>query len=288
MGRMNESALRAARAWLESQRAGLVAAAMTLLVFALGFADYATGFEISFALFYVVPVAAAAWLVGERLAVPISLLSAVVWHFANFLAGETFSRGWIFAWNAATRLGFFLLTSALVARLRDVLVRETALSRTDSLTGLANGRAFGEIASAELVRSARYGHWVTVACIDLDDFKLVNDRFGHAAGDRALRAVAEELARGVRRTDYAARIGGDEFVILLPETDADVARSVLDRLRASLRTAMDSNGWPIGFSIGALSMHEPRGSLDEVLGRADAVLYHAKGRGKNRIEHVVA
>ncbi len=287
----NAGATRSLRAatlgWLELRRTGTVAAGVVGFVLVLGLIDYATGFEISFAVFYVLPVAIAAWLVGERFAVAISVLSAVVWHLANFMAGERLARVWIYYWNAATRLGFFLLASVLVARLRSSLKRERELSRTDSLTGLANGRAFFEVASAELIRSLRYSHFVTVAAVDLDDFKEVNDRLGHAVGDLALRAVSQELTRGLRRTDYAARIGGDEFLILLPETDALVARSVLQRLRASLLASMESNGWAIGFSFGALTLREPRQALDEVLKRADAALYEAKRQGKNRIEHVV-
>ncbi len=277
-----------ALAWLESQGARAVGAGVVALVLVLGLIDYATGFEISFALFYVLPVVMAAWLVGERFAVAISLFSAVVWHLANFLAGDRFTRVWIYYWNAATRLGFFLLTSVLVARLRSSLKREKGLSRTDSLTGLPNARAFHEVASGELVRSLRYSHYVTVAAVDLDDFKQVNDRLGHAAGDLALRAVAQELTRGLRRTDCAARIGGDEFLILLPETDAAVARFVLQRLHASLLAAMQRNGWAIGFSIGVLTLREPREELAEVLRRADAALYEAKRRGKNLIEHDVS
>ncbi len=275
-------------AWLEALRPGAVAAGVVGFVLLLGVIDYTTGFEVSFAVFYIAPVALAAWLVGERLAVTISVLSAVVWHFANFLAGERFSSSWVYYWNALTRLAFFLLTSALFARLRSSLSRERGLSRTDALTGLANGRAFHEIASAELLRSSRYAHPMSIACLDLDDFKQINDRLGHAAGDLVLRVVARELVRCTRRTDCAVRLGGDEFVILLPETDAEVARAVVKRLQASLHVAMEAHGWPIGFSIGVLSLGQPGESLADVLQRADGALYEAKRQGKNRIEHVVA
>jgi diguanylate cyclase (GGDEF)-like protein len=109
---------------------------------------------------------------------------------------------------------------------------------------------------------------------------------GHAAGDAALRVVAEEMLRGTRRTDCAARIGGDEFAILLPETDAEVARAVIDRLRAALLASMELHGWPIGFSIGVVTMSRPREPLQEVLRIADAALYAAKSAGKNRVEHL--
>ncbi len=278
----------AAVRWLESRGAGAMAIGLVLCVLVLGVFDYATGFEVSFAFFYVAPVVVAAWFVGERFAAALSVLSAVVWHFANVLAGEKFSQEWIYYWNAATRMGFFLLTSTLVARLRTSLNREKGLSRTDALTGLANGRALHEIASAEILRSSRYGHHLTIACLDLDDFKMINDTLGHGAGDLALRVVARELVRGTRRTDCAARLGGDEFVILLPETDGEVARAVVQRLQTALRAAMESNGWAIGFSIGMLTLRDPGESLAAVLERADAALYEAKRQGKNRIEHVVA
>jgi diguanylate cyclase (GGDEF)-like protein len=272
--------------WLESRSPASVAVGLVLCVLGLGLMDYLSGFEISFALFYVPPVLAAAWLVGPRLATPLSLLAAVAWQMANFLAGERLSHGWIYAWNGATRLGFFLVCGFLLSRLRSSLKREQGLSRTDALTGLANTRAFREVAAAELLRAGRYGHTVTLVALDLDDFKIVNDRLGHEAGDAALRVVAEEMLRGTRRTDCAARIGGDEFAILLPETNAEVARAVIGRLHTALQSSMASRGWPIGFSIGIVTLSTPSEPLQEVLRVADEALYSAKSAGKNRIEHV--
>jgi diguanylate cyclase (GGDEF)-like protein len=272
--------------WLDSRTPQAVAVCLVLFVLGLGVIDYSSGFEISFALFYVAPVVAAAWLVGQRLSAPLSLLSALVWQLANFLAGERLSHNWIYAWNAATRLGFFLVCGSLVSRLRSSLAREQALSRTDALTGLANMRAFREAASAELLRAERYGHPVTLVAFDLDDFKLVNDRLGHEAGDSALKVVADEMLRGTRRTDCSARTGGDEFAILLPETDVEVARAVVGRLHTAMLASMASHGWPIGFSIGIVTLSQPREQLSEVLRVADDALYAAKSAGKNRIEHV--
>jgi diguanylate cyclase (GGDEF)-like protein len=271
--------------WLEARSRATVAAGLVLAVLLLGVVDYVTGFEVSFAVFYVPPVLAAAWLGGQRLTVFLSILSALVWQASNLLAGEQLSHRWIYVWNAATRLGFFLLSGVLLARLRTSLSREQALSRTDALTGLANTRAFREIAAAELLRSARYVHPVTLVAIDVDDFKLVNDQLGHEAGDAALRVAAVEMLKATRRTDCVARIGGDEFAILLPETGVEVARTVIARLQSALLVATSSQAWPIGFSIGAVTLSRTTESLEEVMRIADGALYKAKAAGKNRVEH---
>ena len=120
----------------------------------------------------------------------------------------------------------------LAAAQRDWLRRERAISRTDGLTGLLNGRGFYEAAAVELARSSRYRHPLTLAYVDLDDFKEINDRLGHARGDAVLVAVAHALRRACRSTDLVGRLGGDEFVVLFPETDRDAAEAALVKLRS--------------------------------------------------------
>ncbi len=130
-------------------------------------------------------------------------------------------------------------------------------------------------------RAARYQHPFTLAYIDLDNFKLVNDRFGHATGDRALSTVAGFIREHSRRTDALARLGGDEFALLLPETDEDVARAAIAKLRKGLTQEMQRHGWPVTFSIGVVTCRACPGSADELIAAADRLMYSVKNGGKD-------
>ncbi len=191
-----------------------------LIALVLGFLDYITGYELSFSVFYLLPVAIAAWYIGLEAAVLVSCASAATWQISNYLAGEVFSSPAIPFWNAITRLGFFLVVSILFTRLRKALDHERSLARIDFLTGVLNSRAFDQIAAAEIQRSDRYGHPLTLAYLDLDNFKTINDEFGHSTGDELLKTVAVTIHDNLRSSDYVARLGGDEFAILMTETEA--------------------------------------------------------------------
>ena len=144
----------------------------------------------------------------------------------------------------------------LAAAQRDWLARERAISRTDGLTGLLNGRGFYEAAAVELARSTRYRHPLTLAYVDLDDFKSINDRFGHARGDAVLVAVARAMRRACRSTDLVGRVGGDEFVVLFPETGRDAAETALVKLRSRVEEAASQHGSRVTASIGSVSFAE--------------------------------
>jgi diguanylate cyclase (GGDEF)-like protein len=199
-----------------------------------------------------------------------------------------YSSEWIPLWNTLVRLGYFLIIARLLALLRERLAFEAKLAGTDALTGLPNSRGFGEALLLEHARARRYRRPFTLAYIDLDDFKGVNDSLGHAAGDRLLRDVAQALHAGVRRTDVVGRLGGDEFAALLPETDSRGAAPVLTKLRDAVVQAMAKGGWPVGTSIGAITFTEPPETPDEALSAADNLMYEAKRSGKNRVIHRLA
>lgn len=260
----------------------LVIAALGLAgVAVIALLDYLTGYELSFALFYVLPISFVAWYAGRSPAVFVSFASAVAWEEANRLAGQTYSSTFVPFWNAATRLGFFLMISVLLVSVRGHLERERRLSRTDALTGLGNRRAFHEAATAELARARRTSRPFAVAYIDLDDFKSINDRLGHEAGDRLLRAVANTMRSNLRATDTVARLGGDEFAMLLPETGDDAARGLVSRARQALLEAMYRNRWPVGFSVGVLVCAAAPPDVDTVINLADRLMYGVKTGGKN-------
>jgi diguanylate cyclase (GGDEF)-like protein len=249
----------------------------------VGVVDHATGYEISFSVFYLGPVALATWYGSRRSGVLISVLSSVVWIAVDLSAGHLYTNQAIAIWNGLVRLGFFLISASLLGALRRRLAEEQLLASTDGLTGALNSRAFAERLQFNLALSGRYGRPVTLAYVDLDDFKRINDLQGHGAGDRVLKAVAKTLRDATRRTDSVARVGGDEFALLLPNTDLAGAQSVISKLDQSLREKMRSGGSPVTCSIGAVTFSKPPVSADEALRAADGVMYKVKREGKNAV-----
>ncbi|HZH29972.1 MAG TPA: GGDEF domain-containing protein [Pyrinomonadaceae bacterium] len=274
-------------AFLTARSKSFILSCSFTLIVVLGVLDYFTGFELSFAVFYLFPVALVAWFASKRTAVVTSIASAVAWQAANQLAGEHFSNTLIPLWNAATRLGFFLIVALLLAKLRESLAHQSELARTDFLTGAANPRAFYELAQMEINRARRYGHTFTIAYFDADNFKTVNDRLGHHVGSQLLVRVVEVMKQSLRATDVVARIGGDEFAILLPETGAEQAQVAVQKLREKLSAQMRDSGWSVTFSVGLLTCADPPHTVDEMIKIADGLMYEVKGAGKNAIRHEV-
>jgi diguanylate cyclase (GGDEF)-like protein len=253
----------------------------------LGFVDYFTGYEASFALFYLFPVTIAAWFLGQRTGMLFSLVGVATWYVSNHLSGQSFSSPFIPYWNAGMRLGFFLVVTILFGELREAFEKEKTMLRYDFLTGVCNARAFYEIAAAECLRANRYFHPLTVAYIDLDEFKEVNDQFGHQKGDQVLKLVATTIRQNIRRLDTVARLGGDEFVLLLPETDLKDAQRFLPRLRDQLLSEMQRHNWSVTFSMGVLTCTAAPSNVDEVMRQADDLMYEVKNAGKNAIRYSV-
>jgi diguanylate cyclase (GGDEF)-like protein len=173
------------------------------------------------------------------------------------------------------------------ARLHDIVQRQAT---TDDLTSLVNRRRFLEALEAEIERARRFGSALTVVLADLDNFKWVNDAFGHHAGDIVLRTFADLVRSHIRDVDTPGRIGGEEFAILLPETDRSGAESVAERMRESLSAVpipiSDDHSVRVTSSFGVAELTEDQ-SGDDFLRAADAALYRAKAEGKNRVVSAV-
>ncbi|HXZ26130.1 MAG TPA: diguanylate cyclase [Nitrospiria bacterium] len=258
-----------------------------LLVVLLGIVDYLSGPEISFSIFYLFPIYLVSWYAGRWPGVVVSLASGLAWYLADRLDGHVYSSPPIPYWNASVRVGFFLITVYLLSELRRRLIVEAELAHTDPLTRIANRRGVYRAVEAELVRQRRTGRPFTAAYLDVDGFKAVNDRLGHHAGDELLRVVAETIRSQVRQLDTAGRLGGDEFLILLPETDGEAAHELLIRLSHSLTHEMRLRGWPVTFSIGASTFLDPPDSIDALLRQSDRLLYAAKTDGKDTIRRAI-
>jgi diguanylate cyclase (GGDEF)-like protein len=252
-----------------------------LLVVLVALIDVLTGPEVSFALFYLLPIVLVTWFTGRPLGVVMSILSAIAWSVADAIPGTTYSHPLIRYWNTSTRLAFFLMATFFLPLLQ-ALEREKELARRDYLTGAANRLFFVELVHGELVRSQRYDRPFTVAFADIDNFKAVNDRFGHAIGDQLLCAVVARARANLRRSDMVARMGGDEFAFLMPETSPEAARSAVTKLQSALADEMVQKEWPVTVSIGALTCLAAPATIDELMKRVDDLMYVAKKQGKNQ------
>jgi diguanylate cyclase (GGDEF)-like protein len=139
----------------------------------------------------------------------------------------------------------------------------------------------------DLARCRRIGRPLTAVFMDLDEFKQVNDCYGHAEGDKVLRVTANCLRMNTRETDLIARIGGDEFVVLAPEMDCEAAQRYAKRVQSRFREEMQRHGWPVTISLGVATFNSPPQTVDEVVKAADDLMYVVKRREKNSVKHSV-
>lgn len=253
-----------------------------VLIIALGYVDLRTGYEVSFAVFYLWPILLVAWNQEKVSAVALSLMSAVIWMMVDLAAGHVYSQAWIPCWNALTRLGFFLITVFLTIRFKKEFQAAHELARTDSTTGLLNSRAFMSLFKIEAERSRRFRRPVTLMYMDLDNFKRLNDEFGHDRGDEVLSLFATTLKTNTRIYDVAARLGGDEFVVLLPETSLDQARQAVQKLKDVLTKTLEEQAPFVTISIGVVTHRNPEG-IQNIIRIADALMYEVKESGKGDV-----
>jgi len=252
-----------------------------VLIAGVGYVDYLTGYEISFSLFYLMPISLLTWFAGRRFGIAASIASALVWLMAEITTGQSYSHPAIYYWNSLVRFSFFIIFTLLIDTVEKMLKREKELSNIDYLTGAINVRLFTELLQSEIERSQRYEHTFTLAYLDLDNFKIINDQFGHSVGDQVLFTVVYHVKGLLRKTDAIVRLGGDEFALLLPETDQNAASSVISKIQFSLLDEMEKRNWPVTFSIGALTFLDTPNSSAEVIKLADDLMYSAKSQGKN-------
>jgi diguanylate cyclase (GGDEF)-like protein len=244
--------------------------------------DYVTGAEIGLSLFYLPAIAVVTWFANAALGVAIAVLAAEVWMAVDIVSGTLYSSDLIHVWNASIRLSFFLVVVYLLND-RKALEEDRIYSRTDYLTGAMSSRFFHALAQREIERLARHPLPFTAAFLDIDNFKAINDTFGHKVGDKVLCVAAATMRDSLRKTDLIARIGGDEFAILMPDVDFANAPQLISKLHRTLNDAALNNGWAVTFSIGVVSFTAAPVSVDEVIRIADRVMYTVKNSGKNGV-----
>jgi diguanylate cyclase (GGDEF)-like protein/PAS domain S-box-containing protein len=199
--------------------------------------------------------------------------------------GRTLERHSTALWGAQRRyLGRVWFFRDITARKQTEAALQQ-MSQRDPLTGIANRRHFFERATEEYTRARRYGRHLSFIMLDIDWFKRVNDRWGHAAGDKVLQGLCASALAVLRQTDLFARIGGEEFAVLLPDTDADGAFLLAERLRLNAAAqAVAEGGDCIQYTVsaGVATLAPGDAAAEDALKRADIALYEAKGAGRNR------
>lgn len=256
------------------------------IVIAMGSIDYSIDrfmeHELTFALFYILPISIVTWYAGRRLGLVISAASALALFLDDIIAGSNVSIA-TYVWNSSVQVTTFVIITFLLSALRSSFIANQVLARQDFVTGAVSIRYFYELAKAEIARSHRYKYPLTLAYIDLDNFKQINDRLGHSTGDRVLRTMTEIIQRQVRPDDVLSRLGGDEFALLLPRTEESETRNIMSRIHQELVKEMLKNGWMVTVSVGAVTFHRRPKSVDEMLKLADQSMYEVKTNGKNGI-----
>lgn len=175
----------------------------------------------------------------------------------------------------------------MITNFRNVHRVEVVAADTDNLTSILNSRGFYAELSNELLRSIRFKRIFSLAYIDIDNFKTINDSKGHSIGDKLLIEVAKCLKKALRATDTVARLGGDEFVCLLPETKPAAAKKVFTKVREILSKSMKSHLWPVSFSVGMVTFETPPDNIKEAISIADDLMYNVKNGHKNNIAYRV-
>ena len=238
---------------------------------------------------YLLPVITAALTLGKLVTLAtVGLIAACYVLLAGGSPGEVFTlrfAGGLFAQLAPVLLVAYI-TTMFSADIRYGLQRAKLLSETDELTGLFNTRGFAIAANRLFAQALRYDRGASVLMIDSDNLKSVNDTSGHDAGNRLLRQLANAIQAELRFTDVPARYGGDEFIVLLPETPAKGALEVAERMRKVVaETPLDIEGQRIAhtISVGVACFPDDGRTLDALAARADRALYQAKQQGRNRV-----
>ena len=219
------------------------------------------------------------WTCPRKTALGLTLISLLVWcgiEVSNATVWTELLPGQL------VRLVTALWLVAWMNRLRERLASAYRLARLDSLTGLPNRQALVEALDAELSRTRRFGRPFTVALLDCDGFKGINDRGGHLAGDEVLRRIGLALRQQTRRYDCVGRLGGDEFLLVLPEVDGENAKLIAERLRAALRHFVERDYAALTFSLGVVTFRTADLHWEDCVQHADEAMYAAKRKGPDQ------
>ena len=253
-----------------------------LMTLAIAVADYVTGHQDHFSVFYMLPVMLATWGIGRFAGYTVGFGCAIIWQATNALAGQVFEAPWEPVWSAVTRVAFFLVAATLAFEMRRRLTEEMGLARIDPLTGALNRRAFFEVLHSTV--SMRNSPVLGIVYLDIDDFKRVNDQFGHDAGDEVLTILANGAMAAQRKGDVVGRIGGDEFLLLVRGQTVDGVEAGIRRFCEVIRAALALTPARPSFSAGAAILPaDAHANATRLIAEADTLMLHVKAAGKGHL-----
>ena len=256
----------------------------TLFLVVISAADYFSHVELMLSPFYALPCLLVDWRIGRSPAIMYGLFASAIQCLIGLFGSHPYSSNIFLYWDILVNILFYGFLIWVVAKLRVALEMERALSRVDFLTKLANRKTFEESLEIEFQRCRRYGHILTIALIDCDNFTVFIDERGFSTGDMLLAAAASTLTESFRATDFVARTGFNEFAAILVETPFDSSAAKLAKLHEQLELATLSRGWPVTFSIACVAYGLVPESAAAALEGARAMLRQIKQTGKNCCE----
>lgn len=254
-----------------------------LMMLAIFSCEIAVGNIISFEPFSFLPIMLVSWYGSKKAGFLLAILSTVAWVIfskTTNLYGQDIAS---YIFNAIAHLAAYSLLAIMMTNFRNVHRVEVVAADMDKLTGIFSLRGFHAVFAKELIRSDRYQRAFSLAYIDVDNFKYINDSLGHSTGDKLLVEVAKCLDSSLRSTDTVARLGGDEFACLLPETDSKMAKKAFSKVRDNLSKRMGAHKWPVTFSVGLVTFETPPDGIKEAIKIADDLMYFVKKDKKNNI-----
>jgi len=258
-----------------------------VLILILGVMQFLFSETVTIAPLYIFPILFSSWYGSKTTGILSAFLSTLV-----FVVIETTYNRVLPTFNellllSAPYLTAYLLLAILIINFRDVHRIEVYAADTDNLTGLHSARSFYVELTNELLRSKRYDHVFSLAYLDVDNFKSINDSLGHREGDKLLKEVANCLVSSLRGTDVIARLGGDEYACLLPETNQEKAKLAFLKTVDLLNKRMAKNRWDVSFSIGVMAFENIPEDIKEAIDLADKLMYSVKNDNKDNIAYLV-
>jgi diguanylate cyclase (GGDEF)-like protein len=267
---------------VEKARTPIILYSIFSLLGIVALLDYLTLPGVSFAPLYIIPVLVGGWRFRTGEGVIFAVLCAVIWTAIDLADGLTLAPP-IAAWNACARVFTFVLVAALVTQVRAGYDAERRAAQHDRMTGLLNGRLFEERLDALIAATESRGMTAAIAYFDLDGFKQVNDTYGHARGDELLSRIGAALSESVGEEDIAARMGGDEFAVLVRDNCPDRLERRIAGLHAVVRDVLDADRSGAGCSMGTARLTPFLSDGRSLLAVADGRLYREKRRNQRRV-----
>jgi diguanylate cyclase (GGDEF)-like protein len=259
-----------------------------LLIAGVTVLDLWTGPSFLLDFLFLGPIALTTWKAGFRSGLLVSIASAFFWFSAQ-QAGQSLdaSLNPVLYGNALTRLALFAGAASLLPSLKREWEREREAGQHDYLTDTLSRRGFLAKASQEIDRATRYQRPFTLIGLDVDGFRRMNERMGHNSADTLLRTMARLLRKKIRSADQIGRTGSDEFALLLPETQAEAARIVAQRLQRYLLDLAEKKEWPVAFSLGTITYLQTKEHAETMMKRVNALTQAAHQDGRNQIRYEV-